>query len=202
MYKAFYEPIKVLSLEDKGRLLDAIFEYQISQAEPSPSSPIYMVFLFFKNQFRLDTIKYNKTVQRNQENGKKGGRPSDSDKPKEPSGLFDNPSEPKKADNDNDNGKDNGKDNGNETDNDINGSKKNKQFIPPLLSEIETYCKENGYTKSLAEKIYKYYSENDWKDGLDKPIKNWKQKLQGVWFTDKNNSYKESDSQSTGKMVY
>lgn len=68
LYKSFYEPIKSLSLEDKGALLEAIYEYQVSGAEPPNTSPVYMVFLFFKNQFRLDDIKYDETCAANKNN--------------------------------------------------------------------------------------------------------------------------------------
>ena len=34
LYKSFYEPIKSLSLEAKGALLEAIYEYQVSGVEP------------------------------------------------------------------------------------------------------------------------------------------------------------------------
>jgi len=68
LYKSFYEPIKSLSLEAKGALLEAIYEYQVSGVEPPNTSPAYMAFLFFKNQFRLDDIKYNETCEANKKN--------------------------------------------------------------------------------------------------------------------------------------
>ena len=70
LYKSFYEPIKTLSLEDKGALLEAIYEYQLSGVEPPNTSPVHMAFLFFKNQFRLDDIKYNETCENNKTNAK------------------------------------------------------------------------------------------------------------------------------------
>jgi len=112
LYKSFYDPIKELSVEDKGLLFDAIFMYQIEGIEPTNTSRIYMPFMFFKNQFRLDNVKYEKIVERNKLNGAKGGRPKNPDETKKPTGLSGNPknpSKPKKADNDNDN--DNVKDN-------------------------------------------------------------------------------------------
>ena len=106
VYKSFYEPIKELSIEDKGLLFDAIFQYQINGQEPMNTSRIYMPFMFFKNQFRLDDIKYQKIIDRNKINGSKGGRPKNPVIPKKPSGLIGipkNPSKPKKPDNVNDN---------------------------------------------------------------------------------------------------
>mgnify|MGYP003132701619 CR=1 FL=1 len=67
LYKAFYEPIQHLNNEDKGKLLDALFKYQIEGSEDTQSS-IYPFFLFFKNQFRLDQEKYKEKCKKNAEN--------------------------------------------------------------------------------------------------------------------------------------
>ncbi len=107
IYKSFYDPIKNLSAQDKSDLLDAIFQFHIDEKITIKLSPMAEIsFSFFKNQFRLDNLKYEKIIERNKLNGKKGGRP------KKPSGLSGNPKnpkEPKKADNvtvnDNDNEK-------------------------------------------------------------------------------------------------
>jgi hypothetical protein len=104
IYKEFYPAIEGLSNEQLGRLFRSLFLFQREGFECSDMD-IKMAFEFFKNQFRLDDIKYAKTVERNQLNGKKGGRPTiTQDNPKNPVGLK----KPKKPDKDND--KDNDKD--------------------------------------------------------------------------------------------
>lgn len=94
IYKNFYEPIKLLSDEQLGRLLRGIFEYQISEKEMTDQD-LFMAFSFFKNQFILDAKKYEKVILRNQKNGLNGGRPPLDKKPKKPSGFFNNPKNPK-----------------------------------------------------------------------------------------------------------
>ena len=64
-------------------------------------------------------------------------------------------------------------------------SPKNKNFVPPEFIEFENYCKENGYG-GIAKKAFDYYSVANWKDGKGSQVKNWKQKLQGVWFKEEN----------------
>ena len=105
IYKSFFEPIKILSYENKGKLFEAIFEYQINgklEAEPQ----IQMAFAFFKNQFELDQKKWEKKIVAQIDNGKKGGRPRNfseitlDEKPKKPNqthGFFKNPTKPKKG---------------------------------------------------------------------------------------------------------
>ena len=81
IYKSFYKPIKNLSYEDKGKLFDLIFKYQTQDFDGSEQviePQIEMAFEFFKNQFELDNKKWEKRVEANRANGKKGGRPKNS----------------------------------------------------------------------------------------------------------------------------
>ena len=61
-----------------------------------------------------------------------------------------------------------------------------KRIYIPSLSEVELYFKDNGYTRDSAVKAFNYYEENNWKDSRNNQVKNWKQKMQGVWFKDEN----------------
>ena len=65
--------------------------------------------------------------------------------------------------------------------------KKRKEIVyTPSIEEVELYFKDNGYTKESAIKAFHYYEENNWKDSRNNQVKNWKQKMQGVWFKDEN----------------
>lgn len=165
LYKSFYEPISILTNEQLGRLFRAIFDYQINNVEPTDAD-IVMPFQFFKNQFRLDSVKYEIRVNANKSNGLKGGRPKSEitkQKPKNPVGYI----EPKKADNENDNVNDK------EKDNDI-----------PEYSEFLEYAKTlEPYKPELnfsIESKYQSWVENKWKDGNGEKIKNWKTKLRNT----------------------
>lgn len=59
------------------------------------------------------------------------------------------------------------------------------KFNPPSFEEFKQYCKDNSH-ENIAERAYKGYSEANWHDSQGKPIKNWKQKLQHVWFKEDN----------------
>ena len=100
IYKGFYEPLKMLNDEQMGKLFRSIFEYQINGVECTDIE-ISMAFQFFKNQFVLDDKKYQKRLEANRANGKRGGRPKpmgseeNREEAKEPNGLIGNPKEPK-----------------------------------------------------------------------------------------------------------
>ena len=66
----------------------------------------------------------------------------------------------------------------------MDGIKIIKKFNPPTLKEVEDYFYQNGYQN--ARKAFEYYSVANWHDSSGKPIKNWKQKMQGVWFREEN----------------
>jgi len=77
-----------------------------------------------------------------------------------------------------------------ESEDDSNSIDKNKskkiKFIPPTIEDVETYFGENGYSIESAQKAFNYYALADWHDSKGNKIKNWKQKMQGVWFKDEN----------------
>ena len=59
--------------------------------------------------------------------------------------------------------------------------KPSKTFIPPTIDEVKGYFKEKGYSEEGAQKAFDYYTAGDWKDSGGKQVKNWKQKVLGVW---------------------
>lgn len=62
-----------------------------------------------------------------------------------------------------------------------------KVFNKPIQKEVEDYFFENGYSRQAGTKAFNYYSVADWKDSTGKPVRNWKQKMQAVWFKEENN---------------
>lgn len=59
-----------------------------------------------------------------------------------------------------------------------------KQYTKPSLSEVIEFFNENGFQDVGAIKAYKYYDEGGWEDSKGNKVKNWKQKMRGVWFRD------------------
>lgn len=75
---------------------------------------------------------------------------------------------------------------GNDINKDIKYNKENKLFEPPKISEVISYFKENEFSEELAIRAFKYYESSNWIDSKNNKIKNWKQKMQGVWFREEN----------------
>lgn len=56
----------------------------------------------------------------------------------------------------------------------------------PTIDEVVSYFLENGYKKEVAIKAYNYYAVANWHDSKGNKIRNWKQKMRGVWFKNEN----------------
>lgn len=65
-------------------------------------------------------------------------------------------------------------------------SKPKKQFIAPTVEDVKAFFLEKGYTETSAIKAFDYYDVANWIDGKGNQVKNWKQKMNGVWFKDEN----------------
>lgn len=60
-------------------------------------------------------------------------------------------------------------------------TKTEKEFIPPTLEQVRDYCVNVRKNNVDYKRFYDYYEANDWKDGTNRPIVNWKQKLVAWW---------------------
>ncbi len=146
--------------EQAGIFIKILYEYKKTGEFPDLDFAMNMAVTPFINQFSRDDSKYEKVVERNRDNGSKGGRPKE---PKKPSGLLANPLEPKKADNDNDSVNDKEKDNVKVKD--IYKSK--REFYEKEILENSDKEQIEGY-KNMVKYIF---GENPIKVPLDKILK-------------------------------
>lgn len=172
LYKDFKSTIDLLTDEQAGKLIKAVFSYVNGRVEPNfTDGAITIAFSILKTQLERDLVKYKTIVERNQTNGLKGGRPknnpNEKDKPKKPNGLLSNPKEPKKADSDS------VSDSVSDNDSDIIKKNSNKKvFVPPTLDEVKNYCTERNNNVN-AEKWMNFYESKGWMVGKNK-MKDWK----------------------------
>ena len=158
IYKSFYRPISRLSDRQLGRLFRAIFMYQLGEVV-TVEEDIEMAFEFFRNQFEIDEGKYQGIVERNRENGRKGGafgklggRPrkakGQGETPQKPRAGFKNPLNDN--DNENENEKKKESPNGDEKESVLSQSApENLDFIKfnKWLKENAPYCSDTKHIK-------------------------------------------------------
>lgn len=100
LHKDSLQVLDDLSDEQAGKLFKAIKAIQLGE-DFELDSLTKIALSPFKAQFARDNEKYERIVERNKNNGLKGGRPKTEDnpeEPKKPSGLITNPENPQKAD--------------------------------------------------------------------------------------------------------
>lgn len=114
LYYDYRNHLALLSDEERGRLLMALFDYAEKGKEPELDGAALMAFSFVRAQMDRDMAKYAETVKKRQEAGRQGGRPpkaSESnekqEEAKKANGFSEKQTEAKKPDNDNVNVTDN-----------------------------------------------------------------------------------------------
>jgi hypothetical protein len=72
--------------------------------------------------------------------------------------------------------------------------KKKKKFIPPTKGQVINYFIENEYDGNKGAEAFEFYACADWVDSRGNKVKNWKQKMRGVWFKDENKMKKNGSA--------
>ena len=200
MHNEYMEIIEMLPDAEKGRLLMALMIYSQDGTEPDDlETATMMAFVIIRKRIDYDSLKYDGVCERNQKNGKRGGRPKASgdapeeEKPREtqnnPDCFFKNPEKPKKPDTDTDNDTDNDTD----TEYIKRESKERdgasatltrapaKRFVKPSVDQVRAYCAEKGYPVD-AQRFFDYYESNGWMVGKNHmkdwqaAVRNWNQR--------------------------
>lgn len=103
LYLDYRNHLSLLSDEERGRLLMALFDYAEREQEPELSGASLMAFSFIRAQMDRDAAKYAEKVQKRREAGKQGGRPPKAiesnekqEKAKKANGFSENQTEAKK----------------------------------------------------------------------------------------------------------
>jgi hypothetical protein len=192
LYKDLLPQFEMLTDEQAGQLIKAILTY-VNDLDLPPLEPeVRIAFGFIKAILKRDLKKYEGIVERNIENGKKGGRPTKEQNPENPVGYLGNPTKPKKADSDS------GSDSERDTDSDIikkptpkgllldsiinehtddeNLRKALREFVQYRNSNPKTKISDLGLTKSINQ-LTKMFGDNtaDKIQSIDNTIANgWK----------------------------
>jgi hypothetical protein len=167
-YCDWIETFEELDDAEAGRLVKHLFRY-VNDLDPQAVDKLTkMTFIPIKQTLKRDLKKHELVVERNRENGAKGGRP------KKPTGLFGLNEKPKKADSDSD------------SDNDNVNEKKEKEvyvcFDHLSITKAECIKLNENYTKKQIDSILEAiqnYKPNKKYTSLYLTAKNWLKKEYG-----------------------
>ena len=182
-HKDWYLALKGLDIKDKVEVYEAIMSKIFDGVDKELSPVARMAMNFISPQIERDIERYNSICEQRKLYGSKGGIAKASKSyQKLPKGSKSKQKVASVADNDNNISSSTNV----ESDNDIiekevkdksfPSKKKNKEFIPPTLNEVEAYVKEKGYHFS-AKAFFDYYEADDWHYGKGNnrtKITNWK----------------------------
>lgn len=165
-YCDWLETFEELEDDEAGRLVKHLFRY-VNDLDPQTEDKLTrMTFIPIKQTLKRDLKKHVAVVDRNRENGLKGGRP------KKPSGLFGLIEKPKKADSD--------------SDSDSVNEKKETQvymsFAHLSITKGECVKLSENYTKKQIDTILEAiqnYKPNKKYTSLYLTAKNWLKKEYG-----------------------
>ena len=154
-------------MTEKGEVLDAIMRYGFDGEEYSGDSVVVaMIFDLTKPYIDENNKRYDAVVERNRNNGKKGGRPKSTKNPEKPSGLFweprktqKNPEKPRRTQTNLDTDTDTDTDTGS-----IISSRTNVLEDAEIVTENISIAGKNK--KSAREKI-ETAQEVTWRDSFD-----------------------------------
>ena len=83
LYIDYWQHLELLTIEERGELLTALYDYVRTGALPDLDNSLKMAFSFIRAQLDRDAEKYEAICERNRTNGEKGGRPpKNPEKPK------------------------------------------------------------------------------------------------------------------------
>jgi len=150
-----------------------ILEYVNDKNPTTDNFIVDMSFEPIKQQLKRDLVKYEERAVRSRNNGKLGGRPKKEEKPKKPSGLNDNPDEPRKPDTVNVTGT-------------VKGNVKDKVIVSKdnidsrklkFANSLKVYIDKFG--RETVKEFYEYWTENN------KSNTKFKMELQKTWDSEK-----------------
>lgn len=175
------EHLALLTEEQRGRLLSAIFAYNNRRELPDLDPATSMAFSFMRRFFDEKASNYAQKVQANKGNGKLGGRPKNPDgfpktqrNPKNPDGFPKTQEKPNNHDTDTETETDTETDTETETVPPSEGVLRgaSRRFIPPTLAEVSAYVSER-HSPVDPQGFIDFYAAKGWMVGKT-PMKDWK----------------------------
>lgn len=183
MYADYEENFDLLSDEELGRLIRAIFGYVNDGLIPSLSPSTQMAFSFIRKNLDRDKAKYEETCRRRAEAGRRSGEArrakADGDEQDGTKGTnvhFVQQNGTKRTDTVTVTGTGTGTGTGTVfyrgNSDELPGEKKQTRFIPPTVEEVRDYCRERGNSVN-PETFVDFYTGKGWMVGKNK-MKDWK----------------------------
>lgn len=173
LYTEYAEHMELLSMEQRGVLITAVFAYEMGEPLPDMDLGVKMAFSFIKANLDRNRNKYEEIKQKRSAAGLASAQARANKREQTLTHSTSVKHEEQTATNPTVNVNDNVNVN-------VNDNKKEKEkerekrtrFIPPSVDEVRTYCKERNNTVD-PQTFVDFYSSKGWKVG-NNPMKDWR----------------------------
>lgn len=193
LYADISDMVSELPDDQAGKLFKIILDY-VNDKNPEPTDLLLKIaFNPIKQQLKRDLKKYEQYIEKQRDNGKKGGRPSVKIETQKTQAFN---SEPKKADSDNVNDNDNESN----TDHPLKNSNYFRKPNQPTLQDVQYNFINSGGTIEMATVFFNKYESVEWYMN-GSPIKSFKSLIPSFITNWKKNESKNNNDVKDVKIV-
>ncbi len=184
LYLSLYKPLQRLTMEQRGEVFTAIFEYLLHGTVPTSSKEVSLFFDFMQTFFDEAQEKYQKKCEKSQKAAQMRWHKDEVDAQNADAcvGIFENANSQDAMPNKEKIRKDKRqedkkreeliKESKNPTKKENKKEKSTSHFVKPTIAEIEAYCRSRN-NRVNAEQFFNFYEAKGWMLGKNH-IKNWK----------------------------
>lgn len=175
LYTGYFEQIEMLTIEQRGVLLTAIMAFQTNNELPEMDAITKMAYSFISADMRRDGEKYEETIEKRREAGRKGGKITQANRANASSACFasnvldkqNQANQANQADNVyvdvNEDVKEDVDVCVNDNEPPVSGDDRHDTHTPniPTLNEITIYCARHNISTDV-EKFWQYNNGKGW----------------------------------------
>lgn len=161
LYSDLIHTVKKMPKDKAGELFLTILEYVNDEDPKIEDMVIDLVFEPIKQQLKRDLKKWNVYIEKQRENGLKGGRPNKTKETQKTQAFLKNPVQPKKADNVNVSVNVNERES-TEQPHDLKNSNLFKKPTIPTKQQVLEAIVNAGGDKEMAKSFYEKHESTGW----------------------------------------
>ena len=187
--------------EQAGALIKAVLRYAFGGEVPAfPDLAMRLAFEHIRLHMDRDREKYEETIAKRREAGKKGGLAKEANASFASTNLANVANASFAKHNDNDNVNDNDNDSLKKSISKDMPKEKPQRFFPPTPEEVRAYASEKGYTNVDADRFCDFYGSKGWVVGKAK-MKDWKAAVRNWNRSQREESPKTVRQETTAKRT-
>ena len=182
LFSEWKKPLRILSLEQKGRILDALLDFPDGIPPEFDDPMLVIAWEFMQGGLEENARKWEEIREKRSAAGRKGAEATNAKYQQTAANPANDDFAEQTAANPAVSGSGSGSGSGSAKEiEDASASttpKKSNRFHPPDAVEVKAYFSENGGSDEQAQRFMDFYTSNGWKVGKN-PMKSWKAAASG-----------------------